>query len=372
MNKISVIFVIFIAFGFSKKYFSGNGDLYLAICTIPFLYTLCVLGFHTRRSILSLIFVGVISFLSSDYAIRLVPSTIMFAIDWERIRIDVSDKSLLIFSAFSLAYGVFQKQYGYSAAEWEFIFSEVGSLKSEGVTFFEELRATSFFNSIQNYTLFAAFVTVYGFCRKNWWLLLVGVASLYLGGSRGVIIGCGITMIMCYFKSVRILSGFLLTLVIFQLLVLLPSTGFLDWKDDSNRMLVYGTFGYRLFVLDEYFSTVETYEVLFGLKDPRAIYDNIYLNILANIGAVGVIAILAISREFKQQSDYTRALLSVCVAYGVFSDILFDLYAIFIVALFIQIQRGRRLKGLEGRGKKPRKRRVRTPTLSATKSGLVN
>ena len=85
-----------------------------------------------------------------------------------------------------------------------------------------------------------------------------------------------------------------------------------------------------------------------------------------------LIAFIPILWGLKGSSNYTKVLLSICVAYGFFSDLIFDLYLIFILALFIQAQKGRRLGGLEVKGKKPCRRRGGTSTVLPTKAGSVN
>lgn len=327
---------MFIASGFLKKFVAHSDLLYYIVSSLPFVYVIAILRFNFRRLLILIIALIVIGVFSIDYMVKLIPSVIIISVGWDKLKHDLTKNKLVFIVLLCFGYGLYQKIFGYSWFEWKFILSEIGSVASIGTTYFDELRAMSFFNQIQTFALFSALTFFFSLLSKSKLLLVLSLCSLFLAGSRGIILATGVSFLLFFLKSNRISIAFLFSVSFYIGITLLPLTGFLEWKDDGNRLLVYGTFNYRVSMLLDYVDGLTIMDFLFGLTSPRVIYDNIYLHIVANAGIISLVIVLILLKSLIKKKQENILIISLIVAYGFYSDLIFDLYLLFMSALFLE------------------------------------
>lgn len=249
----------------------------------------------------------------------------------------------------AIIYAIFQKIFGYLPHELAWIYSGVGAVREEGFFVTEEVRSFSFFAGVPDLALFSAIMLFFSLQRRSLFFFALSMVGIYLAGSRGIMVSTIIALAVLFFYkriSPRALLwlGFSSAIVAYLLLaVALPATGFLESKNDESRLLIYGTFNYRVTMLLEFLAEINWLNIWFGVGTERVIFDNFFLTLLNDFGVVGLILFLV---------GMSRAVINTCgvyiavlvLSYCLYADALFSVYFLFNALLLLNLKPASPLK----------------------------
>ena len=166
----------------------------------------------------------------------------------------------------TLAYGLLQKFYGYFPNELDWIYSNVGAVRMEAFFVTPEIRPFSMFSGVPEFGFFSSIMLFFSIQKKSLIFFILSAFGIYLAGSRGIMLSTAVALSILLLSRLPITkliqprllfaAGIILSISCYIFLMLvLPSTGFLESKDDESRLLIYGTFNYRVFMLIDFFSS---------------------------------------------------------------------------------------------------------------------
>jgi len=249
------------------------------------------------------------------------------------------DKLICFFIPFFLLvsiYGIYQKIFGYSRFEIEWIKSGISIANEEGYFTGKNIRPFSTFASIPEFTLFIAIYVYYSFANRKFVLLFFSIFMLFVAGSRGVIVATLISLLVIFvFKKAtykkKLVISFCLSLVVYlSLIYLFPLLLFEN--NTSSRMLVYGTFNGRienLALFSENLSIINLLFGSFGTSLDSITSDNLYFTLLSRFGLFSGIYFLYFLIK-GNDSHKSFFFISIFIGYGFYADMIFSYYLMFL------------------------------------------
>jgi len=252
----------------------------------------------------------------------------------------------------AVLYGAYQKSFGFLSHELSWIYSGMGAVREEGYFVTDEIRPFSFFAGIPEFGFFSAIMLYFALEKKSPLYGMIALTGLYLSGTRGVILSTIIAFIVLFFHRrishrTLIVLGVVLAILAYVLLaIVLPTTGLLEAKSDNSRLLVYGTFGYRVTMLMEFWSEVNWSNIWFGVGVERNLFDNMFVSIVNDLGIFPLILLLI--WIFRAAKERCGLFISVLVfSYCLYADALFSVYFAFNAFLMLNSRSAGSMKRLE-------------------------
>lgn len=325
-------------FSFIKRFFVFNESLYNTVIYFPIfaIFTRNV----SKRSLIFifffsfyLVFSGNINLLSKFTPLFLLLLAIpMFKkVDFEYL----VRKSLPFFILVSL-YGIYQKLFGYTAVEINWIKSGFSFAEEGAFIFYDDIRPFSTFASMPEFTLFISIYLYYFKTKRNNFMLMLTFIMLYVSGSRGVFVSVITAYIFVFvIKKInrnQLWLSFFTSLSIFLFLIFLFPLIF-NTYEYSSRMLAYGTFNGRIELLTKIFETLSIQSILtgFDLSNLNIDYtfDNLYVMLLAKFGLFGALyfVFFLLKQDINRKSFY---FISIFLGYGFYADMVFSYYLMFL------------------------------------------
>lgn len=231
----------------------------------------------------------------------------------------------------SILYAAYVKIFGFLPYEISWINSGLGMVRAEGFFVTEEVRPMSFYAGIPEFGFLSSIYVYFSFKKRSYIFFILGICGIYLAGSRGIMVSFVVAAAMAFLyykyasKKLVILGFSCAVLMYLFFAIILPETGFLEVKDDTSRLLVYGTLGYRFSVLLDFFLLVNMENIWLGVGSDRVIFDNFYLTLLNDFGLIGLCFFLywLISSATNSCSMFFVVLV---MSYLLYSDALYSVY----------------------------------------------
>lgn len=320
-----------------KRFFWWQPELYSLLSVAALLAALRFSLNKYRLAVSVVLFSWVFLFLAPERALFLyLPALVVwtFSITLPYATVEQSLWRLRYLFVLSVAYAVVQKTFGYLPHEIGWIQSGIGAVRAEGYFLTDEIRSFSFFAGVPEFGFFSAIMMFLAIHRRSVVIFVLAGLGIYLAGSRGVMLSTAIalfTLLIYRARSPRktAVIGMLLAVAAYlALAIILPLTGFLEVKSDASRLLIYGTFSYRVSLLLELVAELNFANIWYGVRTGRQIFDNLYLTLLNDFGILVVVALFVwIWRRIR---DRIGVFISVLVlSYCLYADALFSVYFLF-------------------------------------------
>ena len=331
-------FVLVNFFSFIKRFFAFNATIYNAIVFIP-IFTVFTSTISKRSLNFVFLFSIVILFSGNIkslgqfglYFLLILAIPMFKKVNFEQL----IQKSFLFFILVSF-YGIFQKLFGYTSVEIQWILSGLSFAEERAFIASDDIRPFSTFASMPEFTLFIS-IYLYYFKTKGKTLLLVfSFVMLYIAGSRGVfvsvIIAYGFVFVLKKYKRKHLWMSFFASLTIFFFLIFLFPLLF-NATDFNSRMLAYGTFNGRIELLTKILDVTSPSSILTGvnLSDLNIgnTFDNMYFMLVANFGIFGALYFILffLKQKIDRKSFY---FITIFLGYGFYADMVFSYYLMFL------------------------------------------
>lgn len=248
-----------------------------------------------------------------------------------------------LFMISTLFYGVYQKYVGYFPWDVGFLLSEFSSVDAKGYLAFDDRRANGMMAGVPEATLFYLGVSHFFINSRKYVPFLLAIFGAYISGSRGVFVSFLLSSVFVGIIGFqiswrRIVSFMFLAILVYLFLAfILPLTEFLALKNDSNRLLVYGTFGYRVSLLVTFISEFRIENVFSPLSTEVKFFDNFYLTVVKDFGLLGgltfLVCVIVIikSLTYRSSAVYLYTFISTLL----YTDQVFSVY--FMITLLFAI-----------------------------------
>ena len=330
-------FILVNVFSFIKRFFSFKAILYKVVVFIPLLTVIT-----PRISRKSLIFVIIFSFILiltgniEIYVYYIMYFLLLLAIPmFKKVSFEILLSRLIIFFLIVSFYGISQKYFGYSFVEMNWLRSGL-SFADEKAFFIRDIRPFSTFASMPEFTLFISVFLYFFTIKHKYSLIIFSFIMLYIAGSRGVIISTLIafffTFIFKKYTNKYLLFSFFTSLSVFIFLIFIyPYIS--NYIVSNSRMFVYGTFNWRIELLNRILEKSSLLSMITGIKgasfNSRVTYDNLYLMLITNFGIFGGIYFLFffIRQNLDKKKFY---FLSIFLGYGFYADMVNSYYLMFL------------------------------------------
>ncbi|MCL1160660.1 hypothetical protein L2728_01970 [Shewanella chilikensis] len=246
---------------------------------------------------------------------------------------DFIRKSLFIFFVF-LLYGIYQKIFGYSWFEIQWILSDKGEVGALGFGLGEVVRPFSVFAGIPDFTLLIAIFTFY-FFKKNIFIAFLLFCLMLVVGSRGVIVGFLISLFVVEFfnnKSRLFKFGAVVgfSFGVYALLIFL-ATYLWEIQTSGFRLLNYGTFNARFELVLSFFDEMDLSIIYSGLGYGNQVFDNAYLSLLNDFGIVGVVFFILFLFSIAK-TNIGQFTVYLMIVYAFFADVHFSFFLMSILS----------------------------------------
>lgn len=331
-------FILVNVFSFIKRFFAFNAVLYNIIVFIP-LFTV-ITPRISKKSLIFVITFSIILLLTGKfwtyehygmYFLLLLAIPMFEKVSFETLL----SKSVIFFLIVSF-YGIWQKWFGYTLVELNWMRSELSIIQEGPLFITDDIRPFSTFASMPEFTLFISVFLYYFTIKRKYIFIIFSFAMLYIAGSRGVIISTLIaylfTFILKKYNHTYLLLSFIVSLSFFLFLIFVFPYIF-NSSGDSSRMFVYGTFNGRLELLIRVLERSSIVTLFTGV-DVRNLnieftFDNLYLMLITNFGIIGAIYFLFffIKKNIDKKKFY---FLTIFLGYGFYADMVFSYYLMFL------------------------------------------
>lgn len=238
-----------------------------------------------------------------------------------------------------ILYGIYQKIFGYSPFEMGWIRSGKGKVGEEGLFLSGDIRPFSFFAGIPEYSFFMCILIYHEiFIRQKKITSICLILLLLLMGSRGVIMGLAIALIIALFggKIPKILRFIIATGVAVGTYFILINLADILWlyEGEGNRMLVYGTFNARFEIVSKFLEESTFSDMIFGVGIPFQTFDNMYISILNDFGLIGIILLFYLLYSVTR-SHKAEFAIHITLVFGLFSDFVHSFFFMHLLAMMI-------------------------------------
>ncbi len=330
-------FILVNLFSFIKRFFAFNATIYNAIVVVPLLTVLTPR--LSKNSLWFVLFFSIFLIVSGNavsYGKFIVYFLLLISIPmFRRTNFDELMQSTIVFFLLVSMYGLYQKFFGYTSIEVNWIQSGL-SFADEREFITDDIRPFSTFASMPEFTMFIALYVFYFTTQKKWIWLLFSFFMLYVAGSRGVFVAVLIAYFFSFiigrYSRLYLFLSFLSSLLIFLLLIFVFPLVF-GSVDTESRMLAYGTFNGRVELLSKVLND-SSFSYLFtglNIEDMGLVstFDNIYFMLVAHFGLFGCIIFLVffLKERIDKKNFY---FFSVFLGYGFYADMIFSYYLMFL------------------------------------------
>ena len=326
------------AFSFFKRFFVFNDSLYNTVIYLPIfaIFTRNV----SKRSLIFISFFSLLLFFSGNINLisKFTPLFLLLLaipmfkkVDFEYL----VQKSFPFFILVSL-YGIYQKLFGYTAVELNWIKSGLSFAEEGAFLWTDDIRPFSTFASMPEFTLFISIYLYYFKTKSKKLMLMFSFIMLYISGSRGVFVSVitAYTLVFVFkkFKRNQLWLSFFASLSIFLFLIFLFPFIF-NTYEYSSRMLAYGSFNGRIELLTKILDISSPLSILTGLDlsslNIDYTFDNVYVMLLAKFGLFGALYFILffLKQDINRKSFY---FLTIFLGYGFYADMIFSYYLMFL------------------------------------------
>lgn len=331
-------FIIVNVFSFVKRFFFFNAAIYNTIVFIPLLTVITL-----KISKKSLHFVVIISFILfvagniTSYFQFIMCFLLIIAIPmFEKVSFEkILSRSILFFIIVSI-YGIYQKFYGYTDIELNWIKSGLSFADEKAFLESGDIRPFSTFASMPEFTLFISIYIYYFATMEKKLFLYFSFVMLYIAGSRGVLLS---TIVAYYFTFVvkkynhkLLFKSFFVSFIIYLSLIFAFPIIFSSYETTS-RMFAYGPFNSRVELINRILNQSSYINIVTGLNieglELSNTFDNIYFMLIAHFGIVGGIYFLhfLLKQKIDKKNFY---FLVIFLGYGFYADMIFSYYLMFL------------------------------------------
>jgi len=273
----------------------------------------------------------------------------IFLPTFKRVQFNKTFRSFLPLFFLITFYAIYQKVFGYTSVELNWIKAGAGAVSEVGYFIRDDVRPLSFLAGTPELSLFFCIYFYYFLVSKNKLGMLLSFSMLLVSGSRGVLVAFIISvfflfvkkhiftkirysMLLFYALLFNALSYFTLTLIGPVIAALAP----------DQRMFVFGTFNARVETLIEFFISNYHNYFLIPFADHEKVYDNAYLTFIS-IFSISLLPFFLYFFIKKCQSEKFFIGASLALGYAFYADLFYSYYAMFFifVVMFSQ-ERGNR------------------------------
>lgn len=328
-----------------KRFFWWQPDVYALLSYAAFLPVISS-TFSFRKVVIAVILLGWVAVtLTPAKTLLYLPILLMWVFSRYLSYTEVESafwKLRYIFIA-SIAYALYQKQFGYLPHELNWIMSGISVVKEQGYFVSEDLRPFAFYAGVPEFGFVSGIFAYIAMRRSSITYSLLGLMGVFIAGSRGIILSMCIALLMLWMEKKRPLYSkanivwlaFALAIVAYLILsVWLPSTSYGNMEQDAeSRLMTYGTFNARVITLLNFYGQLNISNIWFGVG-LNELFDNFYLTLLNDFGVGGLIAYLLYMINLAK----TRCGMFFCVvilSYNLYADAMFSLYFSYNAFLFL-------------------------------------
>ena len=318
-----------------KRLFYWSPGLYVTISLVPLVAAIRAETFSKKRAIIAVLLILWVALRVAPEKAFLSYLPMFFVWTFSRytscVLVENSFWKLRFFFVVSVLYALVQKKFGYLPHELGWIYSGLGAVRAEGFFVTDDIRPFSIYAGVPDFAFFSAIVLYFAIEKRSYFFVGLGLLGLYLAASRGIIVSAVIALATAWLSRLytprrATIVGCIIALIAYLFLaVVLPLTGFLEAKDDASRMLVYGTFNYRITMLKDFWEQLDLFNIWYGVGSGKMIFDNFYLTLLNDFGLLGLaIFLISIIRAVSTKSGifFSTLVLSYCL----YADALFSVY----------------------------------------------
>jgi len=289
----------------------------------------------------------ILGILLSIYLLLVAPYTLVaflpfvflciFLPTFKRLQFDKTFRSFLPFFLLITFYAIYQKIFGYTFVELNWIKAGAGAVSEVGYFIRDDVRPLSFLAGTPELSLFFCIYFYYFLMAKNKPGMLLSFLMLLIAGSRGVLVAFIVSifflflkkyiftktrysMLLFYTLAANAISYFTLTLIGPVIAALAP----------GQRMFVFGTFNARVETLIDFFVTNYHSYFLVPFADHEKVYDNAYLTFIS----IFSISLLPIFLYFFIKNCHSEKFFigaSLALGYAFYADLFYSYYAMFFI-----------------------------------------
>jgi len=234
-----------------------------------------------------------------------------------------------------LLYGLYQRIFGLTDFEINWLKSGLSVLGHEGALLANYKRPFSTFAGVPEFTFFISIYIYYFWLRgKKFWIITCFILVFLFASSRGLILSMILAFLSlnCTKPNYRNLFRILILSFVIYLVLIYIFPLFRDFfKSIESRLLNYGTFLGRVTILNEYWEGFTIKSLFLGNIDnnySRFVWDNLYINLLSNFGIIGGIFFLSflLPKRLDKKSYY---FMIIFLSYAFYADIIYSFYFMF-------------------------------------------
>ena len=261
----------------------------------------------------------------------------IFLPTFRRLRFSSTLKCFLPLFFLIILYAIYQKVFGYTFVELNWIRAGIGAVGEEGYFIRDDVRPLSFLAGTPELSLFFCVYFYYFLLSKNKLGMLLSFTMLVISGSRGVLVAFLVLIFFLWVKkylfprtrySVLLfytlvcngLSYFTFTLIGPLIAALAP----------GQRLFVFGTFNARVETLIEFFISNYHSYFLLPFADPEKVYDNAYLTFIS-IFTITLLPLFLYYLIKNCQSEKFFVGASLALGYSFYADLFYSYYAMFFI-----------------------------------------
>lgn len=331
-------FLIINFFSFIKRIFSIYPFFYSAIKFIPILF-LFYRKISKKGTILFIIILIIMYLNIGKIELLFLPSLLIFVFLplFYKVSYEYVLRKLIWFFYLSALYAIYQKFFGYTFIELNWIKSGVSIVSEKGLLF-KDIRPFSFFSGIPEYTFFNVLYAYYFFINKKYKSLIFSIIMIVIAGSRGVMLSAIISFLfLIVFKKrywYHMIIAFLFGLLIYIFLFFVLGNLLKEIESISeSRILVFGTFAARVISALSYMSSLSNLDdILFGIKEYSdvKVFDNFYIFLHVKIGLLGLIIFYGffLKKRYSRKEFFFTIIFYI---YSFYADVLMSMYFSFLL-----------------------------------------
>lgn len=273
----------------------------------------------------------------------------IFLPTFKRLRFEKTFRAFLPFFVLITLYAIYQKLFGYTFVELNWIKAGVGAVSEVGYFIRDDVRPLSFLAGTPELSLFFCVYFYYFLVSKSKLGMLLSFSMLLVSGSRGVLVAFLILAFLLFVKKYlftktrfstllfctllfNAISYFTLTLIGPLIAALAP----------EQRLFVFGTFNARVETLVEFFITNRHSYFLLSFADHEKVYDNAYLTFIS-IFSISLLPVFLYFFIKNCQNEKFFVGASLALGYAFYADLFYSYYALFFifVVMFSQERRNK-------------------------------
>lgn len=292
-----------------------------------------------KGTVFSLFLIFYLLFVDIHRIVEVIPivALLLFLPFFYRANVANSLKSFYFLFGLITLYALYQKIFGYTFIELNWIYSGLGTVGKEGYFVREDIRPLSFLAGTPELALFYSLFFYHFYKKEEPVLALFCIFMVFICGSRGVILALVISIFLLliskhikYFSrySRGITMPFLLNFLAYLALTFIgPLIAALS---PGSRLLVFGTFNARLeTAIKFYLDNKDGYFVL-PFSDTSIVYDNAYLSLVSIFTVFGLIALFYFLNK-KANTEAKTFSLSLAIGYSFYSDLFLSFFSLFFI-----------------------------------------